>query len=333
MVQPARRCPEVPDTLALVHEYLAEPLAQCEERMRQTVLGGEDSTTQLLAGSLREGGKRVRPILVLLTAEACGAPWSRAIDAAAAVELIHTASLLHDDVVDRAATRRGNPTLHSLWGNKLAVLGGDYILAQALQLLLTSGDLRLLQSMAQTVAAMGEGEILQIFHLFDVETSEDDYLARIRRKTAVLMACACEMGATLAGASRLVVQAFKDYGMALGMAFQVVDDLLDFVGDQSTVGKPVGSDLLEGNLTLPVLHALQGREGLFIREALDRRALTHEKVETIVDLVRRNGSLDYAYRVAEDFVEEARAILAGLPGGPARSWLDALAAYMLAREF
>ncbi len=300
--------------------------------MHQAVLEGEEPTRQLLAGSLRQGGKRIRPILALLAAEALGGSPAPAVDAAAAAELIHTASLLHDDVVDHAATRRGKPTLHSLWGNKLAVLGGDFILAQALRLLLGTGDLRLMESMATTVAAMGEGEILQIFHLFDTDTTEEDYLARIRRKTAVLMACACEMGARLAGASPSAVEALKAYGMAVGLAFQVVDDLLDYVGDQTTVGKPVGSDLLEGNLTLPVIHALRKPGGGVIRDWLERRALTPKRVQHVADLVRRYGSLDYAYGVAEGFVKEAQAALAGLPDTPARAWLDALAVYLLCRE-
>lgn len=332
MTVSARRRREAPDTLALIHEYLAEPLGRCEERMRQAVLGGEEPTRQLLTGSLRQGGKRVRPILVFLSAEACGLPAVRGTDVAAATELIHTASLLHDDVVDHAATRRGNPTLHRLWGNKLAVLGGDFILAQALELLLAHGDLRLVRSTARTIAAMGEGEIMQIFHLYDADTTEEEYLGRIRRKTAALMASACEMGALLAGAPPRAVERLKAYGMAAGMAFQVVDDLLDYVGDQATVGKPVGSDLREGNLTLPVIHALGGPGGEAVREAIEQRRLTAGQAEQIADTVRREGSLDYAYRVAEGYVEEARAQLAGLGEHPALVWLDALAGYFLFRD-
>ncbi|MGE5554009.1 MAG: polyprenyl synthetase family protein [Betaproteobacteria bacterium] len=328
----ARYRQEAVDTLALIQEHLAEPLALMEERMRQVVLGGEESTRQLLAGSLRQGGKRIRPILVFLAGEATGLPAVEAVDVAAAAELIHTASLLHDDVVDRAATRRGQPTLHSVWGNRLAVLGGDFILAQALQLLLGTGDIQLLNSMIATVAAMGEGEILQIFHLFDVHTTEADYLDRIRRKTAVLMACSSEMGAQLAGAPPAVVQALRTYGMAVGMAFQVVDDLLDYVGDQAMVGKPVASDLLSGNLTLPVIHTLRVAEGELLRQWIEQRELTPKQVEHVVEVVRRNGSLTYAYGVAEGFVREAQAVLANLPATPARDWLDALATYLLGRE-
>lgn len=333
MHEPARLSREASDNLSLIHGYLEAPLARCEERMRQVILGGGQPTRQLLAGCLRQGGKRVRPILVLLSAEACGYPVLGAVDAAVAVELIHTASLLHDDVVDHAATRRGQPTLHSLWSNKLAVLGGDYILAQALELLLRSGDLRLLRSMASTVADMGEGEIMQIFDLFNTDATEEDYLARIRNKTAVLMACACEVGSLLAKAPPETVEALKEYGMAVGMAFQVVDDLLDYVGNQATVGKPVGSDLREGNLTLPVLHALGGSEGESIRKLLSRQRLTEPAAQRIAALVRRSGSLDYAFRVAESYVEEARSALAKLPESPARGWLDSLTAYLLAREF
>lgn len=332
MNEPARRSREASDTLVLLHRYLADPLARCEERMREAVLGGEEPTAQLLAGAFRKGGKRIRPVLVLLAAETFGGPVDRAVDVAAGVELIHMASLLHDDVVDHASTRRGNPTLHSLWGNKLAVLGGDFILAQALRLILRAGDLALMENMATTVAAMGEGEIMQIFHLFDPTITEEDYLARIRRKTAVLMACACEMGARLAGAPPQAVQRLSDYGMNVGMAFQVVDDLLDY-GDQATVGKPVGHDLREGNLTLPVIHALKGNAGSDIRECIERRALTPEKVEHVAGLVRQAGSLDYAYQAARGFVTEAQSELASLPSCPALEWLDSLAQYLLSRDF
>jgi geranylgeranyl pyrophosphate synthase len=332
VTEPARRRPEAVDTLALIHQHLAEPLALVEGRMREAVMGGEDSTAQLLAASLRQGGKRIRPVLALLAAEASGLPTQRAVDAAAAVELIHTASLLHDDVVDDAFTRRGQPTLHSLWGNKLAVLGGDFILAQALRLLLGTGNLRLLTSMVATVAAMGEGEIMQIFHLYDVETTEEEYFDRIRRKTAVLMACSCEMGAELAGAPPALTDALRTYGLAVGMAFQVVDDLLDYVGDQAAVGKPVASDLRSGNLTLPVIHALRGAEGERLRGWIEQRTLTARQVEHVAEVVRRSGSLDYAYGVAEGFAREADTALSALPPTPAREWLKSLATYLLGRE-
>lgn len=333
MTQPARQRREAADTLSLLHQHLSAQLQRCEERAREVVLGGDESTSQLLSPALRRGGKKIRPILVLLSSDAFHGPTGPAIEVATAAELIHMATLLHDDVVDNAATRRGNPTLHSVWGNRLAVLGGDYVLAQALQLLLASGDLRLVRAMASTVALMGEGEIMQTFRLYDTESGEDDYFACIRRKTAVLMSCCCEMGGLVAGAPEPAVQSLAAYGMAVGMAFQVVDDLLDYVGDQATVGKPVASDLLEGNLTLPVIHAMRGRDGDWIRAMVEERSLTPERVAQVAEAVRRNGSLDYAYRVAEGFVREALAAVQQVPASPTTEWLKSLATYLLSRDY
>lgn len=333
MTEPAHQRREAADTLTLLQQHLSASLHRCEERAREVVLGGDDSTTQLLAPTLRRGGKKIRPMLVLLSADAFHGSRDLAIEVATAAELIHMATLLHDDVVDNAATRRGNPTLHSLWGNRLAVLGGDYVLAQALALLLATGDLRLVRSMANTVALMGEGEIMQTFRLYDTASGEDDYYACIRRKTAVLMACCCEMGASLAGASEAGIDNLRAYGMAVGMAFQIIDDLLDYAGDQATVGKPVASDLLEGNLTLPVVHAMRGRDGEWIRAMVEERSLTPERVAQVAEAVRRGGSLDYAYHVAEGFVREALEALHQVPASPATEWLGSLATYLLSRDF
>jgi geranylgeranyl pyrophosphate synthase len=248
------------------------------------------------------------------------------------MELIHAASLLHDDVVDHTGTRRGCPTLHTVWSNKLAVLGGDFILAQALQLLVSTRDFPLLDSVASTVSEMGEGEIMQIFHLFDAGTTEKDYFDRIRKKTAVLMACACEVGARLAGAPPVQIEAARTYGLSVGLAFQVVDDLLDFIGDQARVGKPVMNDLRNGNLTLPVIHALAHPEGAKVRDWVLRRSITQDRLDKVGQLVIKLGSLEYARRAAARIVEDARASLHALPLTPARELLDGLALFTLDRD-
>jgi geranylgeranyl pyrophosphate synthase len=301
--------------------------------MKSRIMSGEAVVKRLFSSVGHTGGKRIRPILVLLSAEAGGGSVEQGIKVAASAEMVHLATLLHDDVIDNSTLRRGEPTLHSIWGNKVAVLGGDYLFARAFDLLVEVGDLRLLQSMAGMIAGMGEGEILQIFFAYDPSTAEADYYERIRRKTAWFMSTCCEMGALLGELSQVQVTALSEYGTSVGIAFQVMDDLLDFIGDRETVGKPVGSDLLEGNVTLPVIHALRGAHGDEIREIIRRRQIGPEEASHIADIVREEGSLEYAYAAATKYVQSAQKALRELPAGEAATCLADLADYVINRNW
>lgn len=332
-MQLARQRHDGPDTLTVLRGRLAGPLAKAENIMQARIMSGEAVVKRLFSSVARTGGKRVRPILALLSAEVGGGPVEQSIKVAASAEMVHLATLLHDDVIDNSPLRRGEPTMHSLWGNKVAVLGGDYLFARAFDLLVEVGDLRLLQSMAGMIAGMGEGEILQIFFAYDSSTSEADYYERIRRKTAWFMSTCCEMGGFLGNLTPAQITALADYGTAVGIAFQVMDDLLDFMGDEETVGKPVGSDLLEGNVTLPVIHALRGEHGDEVRDLIRKRQIGPEQAKRIADIVREEGSLEYAYGAATKYVQSAQKALRQLPPGEAVACLADLADYVINRDW
>lgn len=289
----------------------------------------QDISTHLVNG----GGKRLRPALLLLSARLRDYDPERAIPAAAAVEIIHTATLVHDDVIDRADTRRGVPTVNAKWGEKVSVLAGDFLYAKALSILARDGDQRLVQIMADAVFEMCTGEIDQSLRTFNLTQSEDDYLKRIGRKTAVFIAGCCQLGGIISEAPEEEIAALAAYGYNSGLAFQIIDDLLDFRADRETLGKPSGGDLRAGVITLPVLHALKGAAGPRIREILEAGPPDEAGVKEIQFLLETERSFDYSFSVASTYVERARASLQMLPAGEARDTLDRLAQYLLVRQF
>ncbi len=283
---------------------------------------------------LRQKGKKVRPILVLLTAEACGGVNERSFRGATLVEILHTATLIHDDVVDEADTRRGLASINAIWKNKLAVLMGDFLLSKGLLLSLENDDFRFLQITSTAVRRMSEGEIHQIQKSRKLDMDEETYLRIIGDKTASLISTCCEIGAFSATDDTAVHAAMRAYGENVGLAFQIRDDLLDYVGRRSITGKPTGLDLSEKKLTLPLIHALsavsksEGREIL----AMIRAGGKKMNVKTIVSFVEANGGLDYAARRARDYADRAIADLAALPDSPSKESLASFADFVVDRE-
>ncbi|MBO8127238.1 MAG: polyprenyl synthetase family protein [Firmicutes bacterium] len=320
-------------TIREIRSRLSEPMGLVEQELSR--LFHED---ELLLGKVfrplkRHVGKRLRPLLVLLSAECFTSDLSRAVKVAACAEMVHTATLIHDDVVDRSNLRRGMATLNSTWGNKVAVLAGDSVFTKALDLLVDQQSFRLLKSMTYMFTEMANGEILQILNYYNADVTMEDYIQRIKRKTALFLAYCCEAGAVLAGASEEEIEALKEYGLKMGLAFQVADDLLDFIGDESKVGKPVCSDLREGNVTLPVIHALQTSAGEEIRQIIEADEITGDDIKTILALLEREKSLEYAYEVAENYVKEAIAALDILEPSQAKKDLVKVAWYALHRQY
>lgn len=313
----------------------AEPLAQVEEEMWRVLTPRDERMARVLFSLPKGGGKRLRPILVLLSAQCFQKELGPAVPVAVCAELVHTATLMHDDVVDESPLRRGQPATHSLWGNKVAILAGDHIFARAIDLLVALGDLRLLRAMSGMIADMGEGEIMQIFQTYDVNLKEEEYIERIRRKTALFLSTCCKMGALVARAPDHQVAALAEYGLFLGLSFQVVDDILDFISDEKTLGKPAANDLRVGNLTLPVIYSLRQNSegGHFIRETVAARRLDSENISKIVEILKKEGALEYAERVAWQYADKARKALDGLPPSPAREALANLASYVVERSF
>lgn len=289
---------------------------------------------EVTAHLVEAGGKRLRPMLVLAAARMLGYPGPYQVHLAATVEFIHTATLLHDDVVDESAQRRGRPTANLLWDNKSSVLVGDYLFARAFQLMVEPGKLRILDILANASATIAEGEVLQLTAAQDLATDEQIYLQVVRGKTAALFSAATESGAVLADGTPEQVQALFDYGDALGIAFQIVDDILDYGGMTETIGKNVGDDFRERKLTLPVIKAVaaaSAEERAFWQRTIEKGDQRDGDLEQALALLARHGAIAAARHDALDWVAKARQALTALPPHPIRDMLSDLAEFVVAR--
>jgi len=268
------------------------------------------------------GGKRMRPVLVLLSARACGATGNDAVKLAAVIEFIHTATLLHDDVVDMSTMRRGRPTANEQWNNPSSVLVGDFIYSRAFQILVSIGHIGIMQVIADTTNVIAEGEVLQLLNKHRVDTTEADYLRVISDKTAVLFQAAAYCGALIANADSALQIALKEAGMHIGLAFQLVDDALDYDGNTTELGKNIGDDLAEGKPTLPLIFAMQ--HASVEDQAIIRQSILTGGTDRLVDVIQivlRCGALDYTRQLARQHADKAVAKLMLLPESPYRSAL------------
>ena len=280
------------------------------------------------------GGKRIRPRLVLLFSDALGFTGDERFELAATVEFIHTATLLHDDVVDESSLRRGRQTANALFGNAASVLVGDFLYSRAFQMMVSANRMRVLEVLADATNVIAEGEVLQLMNMHDPDLAVDDYLRVIRFKTAKLFEASARLGAVLAEADSAVEEACADYGRSLGTAFQLVDDLLDYEGDTLALGKNVGDDLREGKPTLPLLVAMtrsSEAERQMLRHAIEHGC--HDNLEQIIDVVRRTGALDATREAARDQALQAREALSRLPDSEARKALLELCVRSADRSF
>jgi len=290
--------------------------------IRQRLASEVALVNQIAEYIIGAGGKRIRPRLVLLFSQALGFAGPERFDLAAIVEFIHTATLLHDDVVDESALRRGRQTANALFGNAASVLVGDFLYSRAFQMMVGVGRMRVLDVLADATNVIAEGEVLQLMNMHDADLAVDDYLRVIRYKTAKLFEASARLGAVIAEAPPAIEEACADFGRALGTAFQLVDDLLDYEGDPAALGKNVGDDLREGKPTLPLLLAMaRGTpdESRLIRHAIEQGEV--EKLAAIVAIVRRTGAIDATRAAARTEVETARQRLSLLPDSEARKAL------------
>lgn len=281
------------------------------------------------------GGKRVRPAVLLMASRLLGYSGDRAILFAAAVEFIHSATLVHDDIIDESDTRRGRPAVHARWGNDVTVLLGDYLYIKSMALALTHDTLEIVRVLCDATLKMIEGEIYQLTKNGDAAITEDEHFDIIRRKTAYLFGASSQIGGMLGKATAEQEQALQQYGFNVGIAFQVVDDMLDFTGDLEALGKPVGADLVEGKMTLPLIHLLQQpghRGGDIVREIIEKHAATREQWDELLALLREHRSIEYATRRAIEFAERAKKQLAIFPPSSERDALLALPDYVLSRD-
>ena len=282
----------------------------------------------------RSGGKRVRPALLVLAAKACGYQGDQAPHYGAVAEFIHTATLVHDDIVDDATMRRGQTSVNSLLGNDVTVLLGDYIYIRSIGLAVEMGNLEILEVITEITLRMIEGMILELTRGGAVDLTEEEHLEILKRKTAYLFFGCARMGARLGEAPPDVEERLGDYGMHMGMAFQIADDMLDFTAEAEVVGKPVLSDLKEGHVTLPIIYALQAEPRALptVQSVLERRAIDEVSAKEILDLVHRTGSLEKTRRVAEKFALDAKERLSGIPDSPHKDSMMALASYVIERN-
>jgi octaprenyl-diphosphate synthase len=280
------------------------------------------------------GGKRVRPAVLLMASRLCGYAGDKGVLFAAVVEFIHTATLVHDDIIDDSEFRRGRLAVHSQWGNDITVLLGDFLYIKSLSLALTHDSLEVLRVLCDVTLRMIEGELYQLSKNGDVGISEDEHFEIIRRKTAYLFGGCAQIGSMLGTATAEQQMALREYGFNLGIAFQLMDDLLDFTGDTAALGKPVGGDLREGKVTLPVIRLLTEQPGTrpLVQEIVDGRNVTEAQWAELVSLLRRSGALEYARERADASAANARQYLAGFPDGPEREALAALADFVLHRD-
>ncbi|WP_246054875.1 polyprenyl synthetase family protein [Paracoccus gahaiensis] len=289
---------------------------------------------EVTAHLIEAGGKRLRPMLTLAAAKLLGYPGPWHIHLAATVEFIHTATLLHDDVVDESRQRRGRPTANLLWDNKSSVLVGDYLFARSFQLMVEPGNLRTLEILANASATIAEGEVLQLTAAQDLATDENVYLQVVRGKTAALFSAATEVGGVIAGAPDDQVQALFDYGDALGISFQIVDDLLDYGGATETIGKNTGDDFRERKLTLPVIKAIAQAtpdERAFWARTIETGDQREGDLDEALALMARHGAMAAARRDALDHAARAKAALQVLPPHPIRDMLSDLADFVVSR--
>jgi octaprenyl-diphosphate synthase len=312
-----------------------DDLAKVEALFQEQVLSDVGLVAEIGRYIQQGGGKRIRPALLLLGSRLCGHRGDRGVLLAAVVEFIHTATLLHDDIIDEATVRRGRRSVNSRWGNDITVLLGDFLYTKSMAMALSQENLPILRLLSDVTLRMIEGEILEIERNGDLEVTEADHLDIIRRKTADLFSACMRIGAILGAVGDEREKALASYGLNLGICFQMVDDLLDFTAEEKTLGKPVANDLREGKVTLPMIFLLRkaGRPGIEkIGTVLADRGFGRVSREEIVRLAREHGALDEAQALAETYAEKARRDLAVFDRSPYREALEMLPDFILARD-
>jgi octaprenyl-diphosphate synthase len=316
-------------------DWLAEDMIAVNALIRERMASEHaPRIPEVTAHLVEAGGKRLRPMLTLAAARICGYTGPFHVHLAATVEFIHTATLLHDDVVDESTRRRGRPTANLLWDNKSSVLVGDYLFSRSFQLMVETGSLRVLDILANASATIAEGEVLQLTAAQDLATTEAIYLQVVRGKTAALFSAATEVGGVIAGAPEAQVRALFTYGDALGVAFQIVDDLLDYGGTAEAIGKNTGDDFRERKLTLPVIKAVaqaSATERAFWQRTIEKGVQNEGDLAEAMTIMARHGAMEAARSDALAWAKIARDALGELPDHPLRAMLDDLAGYVISR--
>jgi len=320
-------------------ESLSEALSDDMDRVNALIRARMASKNapripEVTAHLIEAGGKRIRPMMTLAAARLCGYQGDAHVKLAATVEFIHTATLLHDDVVDQSQKRRGRPTANLLWDNQSSVLVGDYLFARAFQLMVEPGNLRALSILSNAAAVIAEGEVLQLTAAQNLATSEATYMTVVRGKTAALFSAATQVGPVIAGSSEDIIQALFDYGDALGICFQIVDDFLDYGGAGAGIGKNLGDDFRERKLTLPVIRAValaSANERAFWQRTIAKGEQRDGDLEQAMELIGAHGTLESTRQTALHWAAKAQAALRKVPDHPLRAMLSDLAQFVVQR--
>ena len=316
-----------------IFEIIREDLERVERKMREVSPIEYEQLKATLDYLLGSGGKRLRPALVLLSSKFYPTDAEKVVSLAAAVETLHTATLIHDDLIDNSFLRRGNPTLNTLWNRAATVLTGDYLFARAAAFAAETESVRVVSIFAQTLMSICNGELNQIFGSDEGQLTREYYYQRIYSKTASLFAASTEAGSLLSGAPELEAQALRDYGHNLGMAFQIVDDVLDFAGNEGDLGKPIGSDLRQGIITLPTIYFLEAHSGdEIVTRVLSSRAEGDDEVQAAVEVIKESGAIESSMTEAQRFVAKSRDALSALPHNEYRQAMLDLADFVVERR-
>jgi octaprenyl-diphosphate synthase len=319
-----------------IRELVSGELKRVEREINLESVASVQAVTAIARHLQANGGKRLRPILLLLSAKLTGEVNDNAIRLAAVVEMIHTATLVHDDVIDQASTRRGKPAANVVWGNQTCVLAGDWLYMQAFQIALRQRNFTILDVLISLTQLMVEGELLQLERLGRIDITEADYMDLVDRKTASLFSACARLGALVAGADEAVEAKLADYAWNLGMAFQLVDDVLDFTARESILGKPVGNDLREGKVTLPLIYALRRAtpdEKAQVEAVLREGSYDGVPLRAILPMLERYDGVGQARRRAQDFTERARAIISTFPESACQRALYSVTELITEREY
>jgi len=323
------------EVMGNITQLISGDLAQLERSIDILLTTKVTFIKEVVQHIVKSGGKRIRPMLVILSAKLCGVQDDKHIPFAAIIEFIHTATLLHDDVVDNAKIRRGRLTANTIWGNEPSVLVGDFLFTKSFDLMVHIQNAEILKVMADATTSLAEGEIMELLRTSDINTTEHDYFEVIANKTAVLLSAACEVGAILGQVDPERRSALNQFGYHLGMAFQVKDDLLDYVSTDSTLGKNTGIDFKEGKVTLPLIHALKyatERERELIATAFQKTRTNKKDFQRVKRTIEKYGGLDYTSAVSREHIDKARGFLELFPPSPYKDALLELAGYIITRE-
>ncbi|WP_438971676.1 octaprenyl diphosphate synthase [Methylophaga sp.] len=317
-----------------IYSLIEDDMTAVDTLIQQRLQSDVALINQLGFYIINSGGKRLRPAIALLCAKACGYQGDKHINLATIIEFIHTATLLHDDVVDNSDMRRGQETANSLWGNEASVLVGDFLYTRSFEMMVEMDSMRLMKILSSTTNIIAEGEVLQLLNCHDADTTESRYLEVIHHKTAKLFEAAGQLGAVICDTSEEIEEAMSLYAMHLGSAFQLVDDLLDYSHSSETIGKNIGDDLAEGKPTLPLIHAMrQGSEHQagIIREAIEQGQ--RDRIDEIIRIINETGAIDYTARAAAQEVAYAKRALDILPESDYKHALLSLADFSITRDY